>query len=155
MAKVFRFRLDRVLDLRRLHEKMKKKELAQVRAAVTRQQNDILQLLIRLDQGKGVSRDLRKDKIDMTSLRMQEQHLNGLMRSIRVGHQSLQERALDERKIQAELAEASKKVRVLERLREKKKVEYMRELGREEQKFLDEVAQNMTRLAAEKKESLR
>ena len=31
----------------------------------------------------------------------------------------------------------------------------MLELGREEQKFLDEVAQNMTRLAAEKKESLR
>ncbi len=138
MAKVFRFRLDRVLDLRRLHEKMKKKELAQTRAAVTRQQNDMLQLLIRLDQGKGVSRDLRKEKIDMTSLRMQEQHLNGLMRS----------------KL-AELAEASKKVRVLERLREKRKAEYMLELGREEQKFLDEVAQNMTRLAAEKKESLR
>ncbi len=155
MAKVFRFRLDRVLDLRRLHEKMKKKELAQTRAAVTRQQNDMLQLLIRLDQGKGVSRDLRKEKIDMTSLRMQEQHLNGLMRSIRVGYQSLQERTLDERKKLAELAEASKKVRVLERLREKRKAEYMLELGREEQKFLDEVAQNMTRLAAEKKESLR
>lgn len=155
MAKVFRFRLDRVLDIRRLHEKMKKKALAQVRAAVTRQQNDVLQLLIRLDQGKGVSRDLRKEKIDMTSLRMQEQHLNGLMRSIRVGYQSLQERALDERGKLADLAEASKKVRVLERLREKKKAEYMRELGREEQKFLDEVAQNMTRLAAQKKESLR
>ncbi len=76
MAKAFRFRLDRVLELRRLHEEMKKKELAQVRVELTRKQNAILQELIKLDQGKGVSRDLRKSKVDMTLLRMQEQYLN-------------------------------------------------------------------------------
>ena len=152
MAKKFRFRLDRVLDLRRLHEKMKQKELAEARAAVARRQNDILQLLIKLDQGKGVSRDLRKEKINMTSLRIQEQYLNGLMRGIQKSHLELQGQVIDEKKKQAELAEASKKVRVLERLRENKKAEYMMEVGREEQKFLDEVAQNMVRLAVGKKE---
>ena len=147
MAKKFRFRLDRVLEIRKLHEEMKKKELAQARMAVTQQQNDILQLLIKLDQGKGVSRDLRKQAIDMTSLRLQEQYLNGLMRGIQSSHQTLQGFVVDEKKKQLELAEASKKVRVLERLKEKKKAEYMLDVSREEQKFLDEVAQNMMRRA--------
>ena len=145
MAKVFRFRLDRVLEIRRVHEEMKKKELAQVRKAVSGQQGDILQLLMKLDQGKGVSRDLRRSSIDMTFLRMQEQYVNGLMRGIQKSYQVLQGHVLEENKKKAELSEASKKVRVLERLREKKKAEYMVDLGREEQKFLDEVAQNIER----------
>ncbi len=145
MAKVFRFRLDRVLEIRRVHEEMKKKELAQVRKAVSSQQGDILQLLMKLDQGKGVSRDLRRSSIDMTFLRMQEQYVNGLMRGIQKSYQVLQGHVLEENKKKAELSEASKKVRVLERLREKKKAEYMVDLGREEQKFLDEVAQNIER----------
>ena len=154
MAKAFRFRLDRVLELRRLHEEMKKKELAQVRVELTRKQNAILQELIKLDQGKGVSRDLRKSKVDMTLLRMQEQYLNQLMRGVQRMHQGLQENVLSEKQKLAELAEASKKVKVLERLREKKKAEYKLELNREEQKFLDEVAQNMIRMRGEKKESV-
>ncbi len=154
MAKAFRFRLDRVLELRRLHAEMKKKELSQVRVELTRKQNAILQELIKLDQGKGVSRDLRKSNVDMTLLRMQEQYLNQLMRGVQRMHQGLQEDVLAEKQKLAELAEASKKVKVLERLREKKKAEYMLEMNREEQKFLDEVAQNMMRMSRGKKESV-
>ncbi|MDP6958888.1 MAG: flagellar FliJ family protein, partial [Planctomycetota bacterium] len=68
--------------------------------------------------------------------------------------QGLQEDVLAEKQKLAELAEASKKVKVLERLREKKKAEYMLEMNREEQKFLDEVAQNMMRMSRGKKESV-
>ncbi len=76
------------------------------------------------------------------------------MRGVQRMHQGLQENVLAEKQKLAELAEASKKVKVLERLREKKKAEYRLELNREEQKFLDEVAQNMIRMRGEKKESV-
>ena len=83
---------------------MKKKELAQVRVELTRKQNAILQELIKLDQGKGVSRDLRKSKVDMTLLRMQEQYLNQLMRGVQRMHQGLQENVLAEKQKLAEFS---------------------------------------------------
>jgi flagellar protein FliJ len=139
MAKRFAFRLERLLELRRMTEERLKRELGVANRAVYEQQRSILQLLIEEDRTKGELRKIKVSTLDLVGIRMQEQYLNAVGRKILREYrqlQSLQESATHKRR---ELTEASKGVRVLERLREKKHDEWRREVDLEEQKFLDEL----------------
>lgn len=140
MAKRFAFRLERLLEIRRTFEDRLKRELGAANRAIYDKQRDILQLLVEEDRTKVELRRIKIRELDLVEIRMNEQYLNAVGRKIVREYrtlQQLQEAATAKRR---ELTEASKGVRVLERLREKKFEEWRRETDLEERKFLDEVA---------------
>lgn len=140
MAKRFAFRLERLLDLRRMLEESRKRELGTANRAVYDQQRAILQLLVEEDRTKSELRQIKIRELDLVAIRMREQYLNAVGRKIVREYRSLQQLQEAAAAKRRELTEASKGVRVLERLREKKVIEWRHEADLEEQKFLDEVA---------------
>ena len=146
MAKVFKFRLERLLEVRKLREDIARQETAKAVQAV-REQNENLMRTLREDQeGKDALRALKQKEMDLVQIRLQEGYLGSLERKIRREFGHLQELTHAEAEARRALTEARKKVRVLERLRERQHTAYRYDLDREEQKVLDEVGQRMRRL---------
>ena len=146
MPKAFAFRLEKLLELRRVREDAARRELALARKAVADQNRVIAGLLRDEDEGKRAMRPLREKSIDVVQVRLHEGFLAGLERRIRREVARRQELATVETQKRIALVEARKGVRVLERFREKQRLIHVKEIDAEERKFLDEVAQ---RTAAE------
>lgn len=145
MPKAFQFRMERLLELRRLQEDLKKRELAAANRAVAQRQQTILLLLVEENAAKDELKELKgADRaLDLTAIRIQEQYRNWLDHQIVQSYRELQDLQRRTAEKRAELSEASKGVRVLERLRERKRSEHRYAMDRDEQKFLDEVAQRV------------
>lgn len=142
MAEVFRFRLERVLRLRRLQEQVCRRDLARAQAAVMLQTRVVERLRDEERQGKDALRRMKMKTLDLERLRLQDGYLEFLARRILAALERLQELRKVETEKRAALAEAARKVKVLERLRERRHAAHLVELDRGERIFLDEVAQN-------------
>ncbi len=142
MPRAFKFRLEKLLDLRRLREELARRDLALARKAVDGQNRLLAGLLGVEDEGKRALRSAKEKTIDMVRLRLLEGYLFSLERRIRREYDRLQELVLAELQKRRALTEALKGVRVLERYREKKVRAWRYEVDREERRFLDEVGQN-------------
>lgn len=142
MPRAFKFRLEKLLDLRRLREELARRDLALARKAVDGQNRLLAGLLGEEDEGKRALRSAKEKTIDMVRLRLLEGYLFSLERRIRREYDRLQELVLAELQKRRALTEALKGVRVLERYREKKVRAWRYEVDREERRFLDEVGQN-------------
>lgn len=140
MPKRFRFRLERLLELRRMREEIRKKELAEANRAVAEQQQAILRLIVEEEGARVEMRGLKTKRFDLAAVRMTEHFLLQIARRISEAYRELQSRQMRAAEKRRELVEATQAVRVLERFRERKLGEYELEVGREEQRFLDEVA---------------
>lgn len=145
MPKAFRFRMERLLELRRLQEERKSRDLAEANRAVVEQQEKILKLWVEEDGAKLELRRLRVHDLDLTAIRIQEQYLSGLGRRIWREVRDLDSRQQKSAEKRREWSEAAQGVRVLERLRDRRHAEYVYEVDREERKFLDEIAQRSGR----------
>ncbi|MHC4605420.1 MAG: flagellar export protein FliJ [Planctomycetota bacterium] len=146
MAKAFKYRLEPLLRYRKHLEEEKRRALGQARAAVMEQNRALLDLLRAEEEGKKEFAGMKSaGTLRVGRIRLQEQYLNSLAGQIRRGYETLRVRLLNEEKARRELAEARKKVRVLERLRERQRDRYNYELGRQERKELDEVGLNIFR----------
>jgi flagellar FliJ protein len=141
MPRAFRFRLEQVLRYRKQIEDTKKKEFALARRRVTEQRKKLFGLIAEEARQKEELKGLEKGSIDITSLRLQLAYLNTIARMITYEKQELTRLIQIEADKRDQWSQASKAVRVLERLKERLQQRYMYELSREEQKFLDEVAQ--------------
>jgi flagellar export protein FliJ len=146
MPKAFTFQLDPVLRYRRHLEQEKRRKLANARRAVLEQNRLLLDLVREEKAGKQDLGDMKgRGTLSIEQVRLHEQYLNSLAGRIRREYATLQVRLLDEERSRRELAEARKKVRVLERLRERRRAAYDYELARQERKELDEIGLNMFR----------
>ena len=145
MPKAFKFRLEQLQDFRQLKKDLAARDLGMARKAVFDQNRLLLGLLGEEDEGKVALRTLKTRSLDLMQVRLQEGYLISVERRIRRGYERLQELVRAETEKRRALTEATKGVRVLERLRERQRKAYAYELGRQEQKFLDEVAQNINR----------
>ncbi|GEM_PF-7071044 len=143
MPKLFRFRLERLLEIRRILEETKRREFADANRAVEDQQQAILRLIVEEESTKVELRGLKSKELDLTAVRIREQYLNLLSRKITEAYRGLQTRQLHRSEKRRELVGAMQGVRVLERLRERRRGEYDVAIARDEQKFLDEVASRM------------
>ena len=146
MLKAFRFRLERLLDYRRLRKDLARAQLEDASREV-REQNAVLMAGLREDhEGKSALRELKQSRIlDISQLRLQEGYLTALERRIRGEFDRLQQRTRVEAEKRKALTEARKDVLVLERLRERQERAHRYKEDREEQKFLDEVGQKVRR----------
>lgn len=140
MAREFRFRLERVLDVRRLRQDAARADLARARREVEEQNRQVLRLLDAEEEEKRNLRQRRTAALDVADLRMREEYLRGLEERIRRAYEALQERVKAEIGRRRALAEAAKGVRVLERLRGRQEREHRLGVEREEQKAADDRA---------------
>jgi len=143
MPKAFKFRFERVLEVRRLKEDLATRDLALAQQAVREQNLAVARLLAEEGEGKDALRGLKRATVDIVRLRLQEGYLSVLERRIRAAAERLRELGKVEAGKRQALTEARKEVRVLEKYRDRqlKTWQYGQDLA--ERKFLDEVTQNM------------
>jgi flagellar FliJ protein len=140
VASAFRFRLERLLEIRRAREEAAQRAHAEARRAVDDESRRLAALVEEEDAGRRASRDLRRGVLDLASLQIQEIVQNALERRIRTSRERLAELQRAELDMRLTLTEAMKAVKVLERVREKRLAEWTRARDVEERKTLDEVA---------------
>jgi len=144
-TKAFAFRFESLLNLRRLKEDQARAEFARARRDVLAQNEILLASLKEEQEGKAAARELKKSAIDPVQLALHDGYARALERRIRREFERLQELARIEAEKRRILTRRMKDVKVLERLRERRAAAHALEEGREEQKVLDEVAQNRGR----------
>ena len=138
MAEAFRFRLERLLELRREKESAAQRELAE---AIRQGREEAARLAALNAEEEGLKRTSRRlGALDLTALRMSEGYLGSLERRARASRERLAELGLREAEKRRALAEAAKGVKALERFRERKLAEWRRASDREEVRVLDEAA---------------
>lgn len=141
MASAFRFRLERLLEIRRVREGAAQRAHADARRAVEEAERRLSALLAEEEEGRGASRARRSGTLDLAVLRAHAEWQAGLDRRLRDARERLRERQDVELEKRRALVEAQKAVKVLERVREKRLAEWSRARDVEERKILDEVAQ--------------
>ena len=145
MTKTFEFRLEKVLELRRLKEDVAQREFAAAQKAVAEQNQTILGLMSNEDEVKKGLRAAQQPSIDVERLRLAAGCLAALEQRMRREYDALQGLVRVEIEKRRQLTEARKDVRVLERFRETQVRRYRLDLDRTERKFLDEVGQNLAK----------
>ena len=139
MAKSFQFRLEKVLDVRRLQEKSAQREFAAAQQAVAERNRIILELMNREDDARRELRALQEGAVDLSRLRMAGEFAASLERQLQKEYEALQAQVLAEMQKRQQLTEARKGVRVMEKLRDKQARAHRQGLDREERNFLDEL----------------
>ena len=139
MAKRFRFRLEAVLELRRQERDAQRRRVAEAAAVVTEAQTRIARLQAEYESSRKASRETQAiGSVDLTWLSRQELHRNWLRRSMDIRSAELISRRADLESRQAELATASGRLKVVEKLRERRWTQHRRDVNREEQLANDE-----------------
>jgi|SRR6185436_16555957 len=139
MAKSFQFRLEKVLDVRRLQEKSAQRELAAAQQSVAERNRIILGLMTRQDDAKKELRLLQERTVDVARLRLADDFAASLETLLRREYETLQAQVLVEIEKRQQLTEARKAVRVMEKLRDKQARQHRQGADLEERKFLDEL----------------
>jgi len=144
VAKRFRFRLDTLLKVRRLREREAKRKVAAKRAEIAR--------LDRLDQqtAQEISRSqaaLRQSQqqgsLDLETL-VRGRAWIGYLRKTTIERQTLRAALVKElEQFQSEWRQARIQMRILEKLRQRRWDEYVRQRKRREQAEADELAQQL------------
>lgn len=139
MAKAFQFRLEKLLELRRLKEDAAEREVAAAREAVAGRNRVILDLMAREDDAKRELSAMQQRAVDVRRLQMAGEFLAAMDRLLKREYETLQNLVIVEREKRHRLAEARQGVLVLERAREKQERLHRQQLDLEERKFLDEI----------------
>jgi flagellar export protein FliJ len=139
MAKSFQFRLEKVLDVRRLQEKSAQRELAVAQQAVAERNRIILGLMGQEDDAKREVRALQERAVDVAKLRLAGEYAASLERLLQREYETLQAQVLVEMRKRQQLTEARKSVRVLEKLRDKQARIHRQGTDLDERNFLDEL----------------
>lgn len=141
MAKRFRFRLDVVERVRRQTRDQHRRIVADAVRAVRKMEDHIASLN---DQSRRCVDEMvvaQSDaRLDVALVRTQEFHRNWLHRQMVNARVELDRRQDDLTSKRGELAEATKQLRVIEKLREKQWQRHVMEVKREEQSISDEMA---------------
>jgi flagellar FliJ protein len=143
----FVFRLEAVLDTRRLAEQQRQRELAEVSAQMVALQNELRALNETADLATS---DIRQNRLigqlDMAFIAAHRRYMGAVQRKALelVQRMALVQRQLDQAR--AALGEAAKQRKIIERLREKQLARWRAEISRKELEQLDEVSMQLHRM---------
>ncbi len=140
--KRFQFNLAAVLGLRKQLEDERKRCLAAAQKELFEQQGRLYAFLLDEKKGRDELKRMEQSTLDLPKVMAQRRYLLGLTRRISGAHQELSRLLLVERAKRDELIKATKERKVLEKLKERKLAEHEHLLSVEEQKVLDEIANN-------------
>ena len=141
MAKKFRFRLEGVRRVRAQERDARRREVADAARAVTSAEQRIEELNNELQATMQHTQSEQKQaRLDVALLRGHQFRRNHLHRRIIESHAALASKKHELNACRAKLAEASKRLKAIEKLREKQWNRHLTEVRREEQTAGDEVA---------------
>ncbi len=141
MAKKFRFRLGRVEQIRRRERDAKRRELAGALAEVVGVQQ-------RIERTSGALRETVEGSrhagsaggVDMTEMRGHQYYRGVLQRRLLEDAQTLADRQAVVQGVRQELAQATGRLRVIEKLRDRALLRHHKDLQREELAATNEIA---------------
>ena len=140
MAGRFRFRLEVVRRIRRQAQDAQRRVVAESIRAAAAAEERINRLTQDLRHTIDLTREAQGAKaLDLVPLRGHQFYSGWLQRQILESDRELAGRRAEVDRERARLAEATKKLKVVEKLREKQWARHMKEVHREEQAAFDEV----------------
>ena len=144
MARRFRFRLEMVRRLREQARDAQRRVVADAVRAVTHLEDRIARLTRQLDDTADRFRDAqRAERLDVVSLRGHQIFRGWLTRKIAESNEELVRRQASLDYERARLAEVWKRLKAIEKLRERQWERHLTEVAREERAVNDEAALQM------------
>jgi|Deesub1362B_J571_1020462.scaffolds.fasta_scaffold02084_3 flagellar FliJ protein len=139
--KKFKFRLQKVADIKAKQEKQKSLELANLFLQLEKEKQQLQNLNFELDH---VQQEIFRRTLEGCAAKEileYQRYAEKLGQDIRTQKNKIQ--SLEEKieKVQMALLKLNKEKKILERIREKRYLQYLQDLAREEQKMLDEMYQ--------------
>lgn len=142
--KKFRFRLQRLLDLKEMREQEIKNELARVVGKQNLERLKQQELHRRIGENSVRIKDLmRENRITGTELIMSGQYRAASLRAIDVAEDRIKALEPEVQRVRVRLVEASKEKKVVEKLKERRYNEYMGVIDREIAKENDDMNQKI------------
>ncbi len=138
--KKFKFNLQPLLDHKEMLEELARKDYMEI-ADKLRKEEERLKVYVDLYRRFSENLDtMKKDGMEVSELRFQYRYIDSIKEFIESQKKLIAElkKAAEEKR--AELTRASINKKVVEKAKERKKEEYDREVKRQEQKIMDEVA---------------
>lgn len=140
--KRFEFSLQSILELRIREEDEAKAFLAAQEIQLQKLNGDFIRKKEELQNFQEREKESRKSAESASELRYSVSWRNSIKLDLLRMGQQLQDIALDIERAKKKLTEATTKRKSLEMLRDKKKLQWQKEYNKNEQKFLDEIAQS-------------
>ena len=139
----FRFRLQKVMELRQHREKEKQRDLAQAKNKL-RQEGERLEALNHTkDECQTKVKKKKKDKLNLKELSLYQIYLANLHHQIKGQRTEVGKSEKEVENKRGEFLEKSKEKKILENLRKSKLLNYKEEINRIEQKETDELARDI------------
>lgn len=136
--KRFRFRLERLLSLRRHKEREWELKLADITGQCLKIKNNITICLNNISRHLDIRATLTQH-IDLADLQANELFIHKMHQDINRLEKELVAKQAKQRKVQQEYLKHSQKRKVLEKLKEKREAEYYKEQKLYEQKEIDDI----------------
>ena len=144
MAGRFRFRLEVVRRIRQQAQEAQRRVVADAVHAVGAVETRIDRLTHTLGDTVERAREAQRGRrLDLMSLRGDQFYRGWLHRRILESHAELSRRRTELDRARAELGELTKRLKVIEKLRERQWTRYLKDIQREEQAAFDESALQM------------
>ncbi len=137
----FRFRLEKVLSVRRIREEEAHQRMADARERLARAQGEVEGLEARIAQAhQDLDALKRRDELSSEALYLHGLHMAGLRRELARAREELAVARREADEAHARLVEAHRDREALERLREREERQWERDQARRESRRMDEVA---------------
>ncbi len=140
--KKFRFRLDAILKLRKQQEDEKKRIAGEILAEINKQQNEALRMGREIEQSRRELKDILVGQVDLHKIANHQRFVNDMQMAIHKRVVKVAELQVKLNEARKELAEASKRYKIIEKLREKRERRYLQEANRKEMQQQDEIGTN-------------
>jgi flagellar protein FliJ len=142
--KKFRFKLQKLLDLRQAQEKVVKNELAKLIHIQNIEKNRQNELRQRISEEKTALRKRMQDEsFSYKEIFVYERFKDASFKAINIAERKIQEMEPEIQRVREKLVEASRERKVVEKLKEREFEEYMYEVNRELAKENDDFNQKL------------
>ncbi len=142
--KRFRFRLQRLMDIREAKEKKIKNELAELVNIQNIERNKQNELRQKISTRKKTLREvLAKKTFSYNEVMMYEKFTDAANKAINIAESKIQQMEPEIQKVREKLVDASKEKKVVEKLKERRFKEYLYKFNREIAKENDDINQKI------------
>jgi flagellar protein FliJ len=142
--KKFKFKLQKLLDIRAVYEKNIKNELAKLINLQNIERNKQAELKLKISDSKNILfDDIRNNIYSYNNMMMHERFINSAKKAINIAEQKIHEMEPAVQAVRERLIQASKDKKVLEKLKERKFDEFKYNYNRETLKENDEINQKL------------
>jgi len=138
--KRFKFTLDKVLEVRRIKEKEKQRHLAEALRILENETKKFEQLNKQKENSWLILETLIKTNVDPAIITMAYKGLDGQQTLTQLQDEKVTEAENKFNLKRQELIDIQRKKKILEKLREKQYKDFLNEMEKVEQKFIDEIA---------------